>query len=60
MIAHLDGATTLRDLVARGEIGPISTAVLETHLGCPFACTFCDWGQAAQSRQPRGQIECLA
>jgi hypothetical protein len=45
---YLDG--TFDDLVARGEIGPITTAVLETNRGCPFACTFCDWGQATQSR----------
>jgi radical SAM superfamily enzyme YgiQ (UPF0313 family) len=45
---YLDG--TFDALVARGEIGPITTAVLETNRGCPFACTFCDWGQATQSR----------
>jgi hypothetical protein len=25
-------------------------AVCETNRGCPFACTFCDWGQAVASR----------
>ena len=45
---YLDG--TFDALVARGEIGPITTAVLETNRGCPFACTFCDRGQATQSR----------
>jgi hypothetical protein len=25
-------------------------AVLETNRGCPFACTFCDWGQAIASK----------
>ncbi len=25
-------------------------AVFETNRGCPFACTFCDWGQAVASR----------
>lgn len=24
--------------------------ILETNRGCPFGCTFCDWGQATQSR----------
>jgi radical SAM superfamily enzyme YgiQ (UPF0313 family) len=45
---YLDG--TFEELVARGEIGPIGVAVLETNRGCPFACTFCDWGQATQSK----------
>lgn len=45
---YLDG--TFEELVARGEIGPIGAAVLETNRGCPFACTFCDWGQATQSK----------
>lgn len=45
---YLDG--TFEELVARNEIGPIGAAVLETNRGCPFACTFCDWGQATQSR----------
>ena len=25
-------------------------AILETNRGCPFSCTFCDWGQAIASR----------
>lgn len=45
---YLDG--TFEALAARGEIGPIGAAVLETNRGCPFACTFCDWGQATQSK----------
>jgi radical SAM superfamily enzyme YgiQ (UPF0313 family) len=45
---YLDG--TFDELAARGEIAPISAAVLETNRGCPFACSFCDWGQATQSK----------
>ncbi len=45
---YLDG--TFDELVARGEIPAISAIVLETNRGCPFSCTFCDWGQATQSR----------
>jgi hypothetical protein len=45
---YLEG--TFDELVARAEIPPIAAAVLETNRGCPFACTFCDWGQAIHSR----------
>jgi radical SAM superfamily enzyme YgiQ (UPF0313 family) len=45
---YLDG--TFDDMVAAGEIAPIGAAVVETNRGCPFACTFCDWGQATQAR----------
>lgn len=45
---YLDG--TFDELRARDEISAISAVVLETNRGCPFACTFCDWGQATQSR----------
>ena len=45
---YLDG--TFAELVASGEVPELAAAVLETNRGCPFACTFCDWGQATQSR----------
>lgn len=45
---YLDG--TFDDLVTAGEIPAITAAVLETNRGCPFACTFCDWGQATHSK----------
>ena len=25
-------------------------AILETNRGCPYGCTFCDWGSATLSR----------
>lgn len=37
-----------------------NAAIVETNRGCPFACTFCDWGQAIQSRVrelPRERLE---
>jgi hypothetical protein len=29
-----------------GLLGPHQTGLLETFRGCPFACTFCQWGDA--------------
>lgn len=29
---------------------PLSMAILETTRGCPYGCTFCDWGAATLSR----------
>ena len=28
----------------------VAMAILETNRGCPYGCTFCDWGSATQSR----------
>jgi radical SAM superfamily enzyme YgiQ (UPF0313 family) len=44
---YLDG--TFDEILARAD-GPPHAAVLETNRGCPFSCSFCDWGQAVQSR----------
>jgi radical SAM superfamily enzyme YgiQ (UPF0313 family) len=43
---YLDGtlATWLRDKAG------VTAGLLETNRGCPFRCTFCDWGQATASR----------
>jgi len=44
---YLDG--TFDTLLA--ELGStISACVIETNRGCPFKCTYCDWGQAIASR----------
>jgi radical SAM superfamily enzyme YgiQ (UPF0313 family) len=29
---------------------PLLSAIVETNRGCPFTCTFCDWGQAVHTR----------
>jgi hypothetical protein len=30
--------------------GPSGAVILETNRGCPYGCTFCDWGSATLSR----------
>ena len=46
---YLDGAF---DSLVTADAPP-PAAIVETNRGCPFACTFCDWGQAVQSQVPR-------
>ena len=36
---------------------PLRAAVVETNRGCPFTCTFCDWGQAVHTRVHELPIE---
>ena len=43
---YLDGTF---DALLESGLGP-GAAILETNRGCPFECTFCDWGQAIASR----------
>ena len=37
------------DIIANNE-GYVFNGTLETNRGCPFACTFCDWGGVARSK----------
>ncbi len=32
------------------QAGPGTAIVLESNRGCPFGCTFCDWGSATRSK----------
>ena len=32
------------------DINPSAITVIETNRGCPYGCTFCDWGSATLSR----------
>jgi len=44
---YLDG--TFDRLMAEAP-GVHTSALFETNRGCPFSCTFCDWGQATESK----------
>ncbi len=48
---YLDG--TLDAYAAATE----STVIIETNRGCPYGCTFCDWGSATASRIRKFDLE---
>jgi hypothetical protein len=35
----------------------VNMAIVETNRGCPYGCTFCDWGSATQSRIRKFDME---
>lgn len=37
--------------------GQVIAAILETNRGCPFACTFCDWGSATAAKIRRFDLQ---
>lgn len=37
--------------------GQVVAAVLETNRGCPYSCTFCDWGSATQEKIHRFDLD---
>lgn len=40
------------------EFGSVRAgAVIETNRGCPYGCTFCDWGSATQSKVRRFDLD---
>jgi radical SAM superfamily enzyme YgiQ (UPF0313 family) len=43
-------------LEAYGEMSE-GTAIIETNRGCPYGCTFCDWGSATLSRIRKFDLE---
>ena len=53
MTTHAPAASPYLDGTFEGLLGTLdpepNMAALETNRGCPFACTFCDWGQATRS-----------
>ena len=49
---------TVWDLVEKEE-GVNFISSWETNRGCPFQCTFCDWGSATKSKVRNRQVEIL-
>lgn len=39
------------------DIKPNNSALFETHRGCPYACTFCDWGSLTYTKVTKYDIE---
>lgn len=37
--------------------GTVDAAIVETNRGCPFACTFCDWGSATNGKVAKFDLE---
>lgn len=37
--------------------GEVVAAIIETNRGCPYACTFCDWGSATQQKIRRFDLD---
>ncbi len=37
--------------------GKVDAAIVETNRGCPFACTFCDWGSATNGKVAKFDLD---
>jgi hypothetical protein len=50
------GGGKVDEMVKVGDVwvdryeGTVDAAIVETNRGCPFACTFCDWGSATNGK----------
>ena len=41
------------------DLGLLRGTVWETNRGCPFSCTYCDWGSATASKVSRMDMDKL-
>ena len=53
---YLDNTAYLEAIVASRAPGAFST-VLETNHGCPYSCSFCDWGSSTMSKVRRFEMD---
>ena len=49
--------TGLFDQIIKDNPGAKWSTTVETNRGCPFACTFCDWGSATYSKIKKYDLE---
>jgi len=49
--------TGVFDNIINNNLEYVFNATLETNRGCPFACTFCDWGSLTYSKVTKYDIE---
>lgn len=52
-----DGLLGGSDGVGGGAESPFESATLETNRGCPYGCTFCDWGSATLQKLRRFDLD---
>ena len=55
---YLEQSGYYEELVA--TLGPNNIAVWETNRGCPYRCSFCDWGSNTMSKVRRFEMDRLA
>jgi putative methyltransferase len=53
---YLDQDRFYQDLIARHEPGHFN-AIWETNRGCPYSCSFCDWGSNTMSKLRRFDMQ---
>lgn len=49
--------TGVFDQIIRNNPGAVWSTTIETNRGCPFACTFCDWGSTTYSKVKQFGLE---
>jgi radical SAM superfamily enzyme YgiQ (UPF0313 family) len=62
---RMNDLSSVPPVYSSGLFGPLMekypatqwAALLETNRGCPFTCTFCDWGSNTNSKVSRMQLE---
>lgn len=61
-VERIDDLSVLPSAYLSGELSHLAPerwmfGIIETNRGCPYGCTFCDWGQATLSRVRKFPLE---